>query len=126
MEEFLEVERHKLPREPRTPVTAESFAKWKETRMNKKEAEQEVSRKAKETQAMAGKSAGMSGRDLFTYNPLITDGDDDEGDDEDWDIEEYRSKAVTERDEAERKRLELLEGGIANTHLNGHSVDDAS
>ena len=124
MEEFLEVERYKLPKEPRTPVTAETFAKWKETRMNKKEAELEINRKAKETQAMAGKSAGMSGRDLFTYNPLITEGDDEGEDGGDWDLEEYRNKAMVERDEAERKRMEILEGGMATTNIhensNGH------
>lgn len=47
MEEFLTVERAKLPKEGLTPVTAESFKKWKETRMNKKEAEAEAQRKVR-------------------------------------------------------------------------------
>lgn len=128
MEEFLETERHKLPPNPRTPVTVESFKKWKETRMNKKEAELEASRKAKEVQAQAGKSAGMSGRDLFTFNPLLleeqdgeggSDGDGD-GDDDDWDLDDYRRKAQAERDEAERKRLEALSGGVESMHINGN------
>jgi hypothetical protein len=45
-------------------VTAETFAKWKKTRMDKKEAEAEVMRKAKEAQHSVGKNTGMSGRDL--------------------------------------------------------------
>lgn len=45
-------------------MTPESFAKWKRTRMDKKEAEQEALRKTKEAQSAAGKSSGMSGRDL--------------------------------------------------------------
>jgi hypothetical protein len=47
-----------------TPVTPETFAIWKKTRMDKKEAETEALRKAKEAQHSAGKNAGMSGRDL--------------------------------------------------------------
>jgi len=120
MEEFLEVERHKLPKDKLTPVTKESFAKWKETRMNKKEAEQDALAKTKAAQASAGKAAGMSGRDLFTYNPLLLEENeyDSEGDDDDdWDMEKWRAKATEERDEAERKRMAILEGGMADTTL---------
>ena len=56
-------QRHKLGSNL-TPVTPETFAVWKKTRMDKKEAEQEASRKTKELQSSAGKSSGMSGRDL--------------------------------------------------------------
>jgi hypothetical protein len=38
--------------------------------MDKKEAEQEALRKAKETQNAAGKNVGMSGRDLVSWVPL--------------------------------------------------------
>ena len=65
LEEFLEVERHKLGQNL-TPVTKETFGLWKRTRMNKKEAEMEAMRKAKETQHAAGKANGMSGRDLVS------------------------------------------------------------
>lgn len=51
-----------------TPVTPESFAKWKSTRMNKKLAEEEAAKKVKDSQAAAGKSNGMSGRDLVSIN----------------------------------------------------------
>lgn len=45
-------------------MTPETFAKWKKTRMDKKTAEEEAMRKAKDTHIQAGKSSGMSGRDL--------------------------------------------------------------
>ena len=45
-------------------MTPETFAKWKKTRMDKKDAELEALRKIKEAQHSAGKNAGMSGRDL--------------------------------------------------------------
>jgi len=65
LEEFLEVERHKLGSNL-TPVNKETFAKWKRTRMDKKEAEQETVRKSKDARFAAGKSSGMSGRDLVS------------------------------------------------------------
>jgi hypothetical protein len=65
LEEFLESERHKLGKDL-TPVTAESFAIWKKTRMDKKMAEDEVKAKLKEGSANSGKLTGLSGRDLVS------------------------------------------------------------
>ncbi|KAH0833188.1 hypothetical protein J3R83DRAFT_12217 [Lanmaoa asiatica] len=91
LEEFLETERHKLGSNL-TPVTPETFAIWKKTRMDKKDAEAEALRKAKEVQHAAGKIAGMSGRDLFQYNPEWFE-DQDEGDEsDDFDLTRYRTR----------------------------------
>ncbi|KAH7911670.1 hypothetical protein BJ138DRAFT_1236472 [Hygrophoropsis aurantiaca] len=98
LEEFLEVERHKLGSNL-TPVTPETFAKWKKTRLDKKEAEREAMRRAKETQHNAGKSAGMSGRDLFQYNPEWFEDEDDGDESEDWDLSKYRREQ--DNDESE-------------------------
>ncbi|KAJ7605617.1 hypothetical protein DFH06DRAFT_256688 [Mycena polygramma] len=104
LEEFLEVERHKLGPNL-TPVTPESFAIWKKTRMDKKTAEQEAIRKAKEQHSSAGKSTGMSGKDLFEYNPEWFE-DDDEGDaSDDWDITKYRKQQEDEDAAAEARRI---------------------
>jgi len=90
LEEFIEVERHKLGSNL-TPVTKESFAKWKQTRMDKKQAEMEAVREAKSAQAAAGKGLGMSGRDLFSYNPeWFEQHEDEEEGEEEWDISQYR------------------------------------
>ncbi|KAI0248898.1 hypothetical protein BJV78DRAFT_1232349 [Lactifluus subvellereus] len=105
LEEFLEVERHKLGPNL-TPVTRETFAKWKQTRMDKKEAEADALRKAKDTQAAAGKNSGMSGRDLFQYNPeWFQDSDEEE---EDWDLSKYRRQKEDEDRAAEIERIRLL------------------
>jgi len=111
LEEFLEVERHKLGTNL-TPVTPESFAKWKRTRMDKKQAEEEALRKAKDTQAAAGKNSGMSGRDLFTYNPEWFE-DEEEGDEEDWDLSKYRRNDWLEEREVEEgmQKLDVRNGG---------------
>ncbi|PSR72336.1 hypothetical protein PHLCEN_2v11784 [Hermanssonia centrifuga] len=106
LEEFLEVERHKLGSNL-TPVTPESFAKWKQTRMNKKQAEEEAVKKAKDTQAAAGKNSGMSGRDLFTYNPEWFEDEEDEEDE--WDLAKYRQQQEAADQVAEEERIRNLQ-----------------
>jgi len=77
-------QRHKL-KPPLTPVTPESFAIWKKTRLEKKAAEQEALEKAKTAQRAAGKLTGLSGRALFEVGGELY-GDEDEDGEEDWDI----------------------------------------
>jgi hypothetical protein len=107
-------------------VTPESFAKWKKTRMDKKDAETEAVRKAKEAQHLAGKSTGMSGRDLvrpvsslcflhtlcstylcptkFQFNPEWFE--DEDGDaEEEWDLDKYRKEQEEENLAEEEKRI---------------------
>jgi hypothetical protein len=77
-------QRHKL-KPPLTPVTPESFAIWKKTRLEKKAAEQEAMEKAKTAQRAAGKLTGLSGRALFEVGGDLYGDDEDDGE-EDWDI----------------------------------------
>lgn len=63
-------------------------------------------RKAKDAHAAAGKNSGMSGRDLFQYNPeWFQDSDEEE---EDWDLMKYRRQKEDEELEAENERIRLL------------------
>jgi hypothetical protein len=102
---IFDAQRHKLGPNL-TPVTRETFAKWKQTRMNKKEAEADVMRKTKDAQAAAGKNSGMSGRDLFQYNPeWFLDSDEE---DEEWDLTKYRRQKEDEDIAAENERLRML------------------
>jgi hypothetical protein len=82
-----------------TPVTLESFNQWKKNRIDMKEADESAARKSKETRMKAGRSQGMSGRDLFEFNPTMADDYDDEGDA--LDLTEY------DREEAEKERERL-------------------
>lgn len=106
LEEFLEVERHKLG-STLTPVTPETFAKWKRTRMDKKLAEEEAVKKSKDAQAAAGKNSGMSGRDLFTYNPEWFA--DEEEEEEDWDLAQFRQEQEDEDLATEEQRIRELQ-----------------
>ncbi|KAN0093147.1 hypothetical protein V8E55_003931 [Tylopilus felleus] len=117
LEVFLETERHKLGANL-TPVTLETFAIWKKTRMDKKEAEADALRKTKEVQHAAGKITGMSGRDLFQYNPEWFEDQDDGDESDDFDLTKYR------RDEEELyAELRQTEQDISNVHL--YEDDDA-
>lgn len=127
LEDFLEVERHKLGSNL-TPVTPESFAEWKRTRLDKKTAEQEALKKTKEAQNAAGRVNGMSGRDLFDYRPewFVDEEEDEDGEAADdsandggagrgWDLEGMRRETneAREREEAEeRERIEKLREGM--------------
>lgn len=104
LEDFLESERHKLTG-TLTPVTPETFAKWKKERMDKKAAEEEA-RKAKEA----------TGRMLFESGNWRADDeseeeDEDDDDDESWNLEALRRETERLRDEKEAERVTNLNGG---------------
>lgn len=98
LEDFLESERHKLTG-TLTPVTPETFAKWKRERLDKK---------AAEIEAQAAKEA--TGRAMFEKGDWEASGDEDSGDEEGgedddaWNMEKLRleTEAAAERKEAER------------------------
>ena len=98
LEDFLESERHKLTG-TLTPVTPETFAKWKAERMDKK---------AAEDQARLAKEA--TGRAMFEKGEWDASGDEDEeddgveDDDDTWNMEKLRqeTEALREKKEAER------------------------
>ncbi|KAJ9142316.1 Translation machinery-associated protein 46 [Coniochaeta hoffmannii] len=113
LEDFLESERHKLTG-TLTPVTPETFAKWKKDRLDKKAAEE---------QARVAKEA--TGRALFeSGNWRAVDSDDEAEDDDDdnddaWNLEKLRreTEALRQRKEEERlaKQLGLpLQNGVAD------------
>lgn len=109
LEEFLESERHKLTG-TLTPVTEESFAKWKRERLDKKAAEEEA-RKAKEA----------TGRALFESgnwrDPEDVDSEEESEDDDDerrdaWNLEALRRETEDLRDRTEKDRIAQLNGGV--------------
>lgn len=100
LEDFLESERHKLTG-TLTPVTPETFAKWKQDRLDKKAAEEQA-RQAKES----------TGRAMFeSGNWRFTEAADSEGEEEEDDadyIERLRAETQKIRDRKEEERLAAL------------------
>lgn len=95
LEDWLESERHKLTG-TLTPVTPETFAKWKKERIDKKAAEQE-----------AQKAKDATGRAMFE------DGDwkeeDESSDEEDEFADLVEQMKQTELEKEKRNREEFLE-----------------
>lgn len=120
LEDFLESERHKLTG-TLTPVTPESFAKWKKERLDKKAAEDQA-REAKEAtgRAMFEKGGWEESEgeddDDDDDDDESSDDEDEDGDDEqqdEWDMESMRRETERIREENEKKRLEGVGGQVA-------------
>ena len=102
LEDFLESERHKLTG-ALTPVTPESFAKWKKDRLDKKAAEEQA-RQAKEA----------TGRAMFESGNwrMADDESEDESDDDGnaWNLDALREETDALRQKKEDERLAQLDG----------------
>lgn len=83
--------------------------------MNKKEAEADAVRQTKEGRVASGRSNGMSGRDLFTFNPNLIDEESDDEDDgqADWDLVGYRAETEKAKNDSEAERIKRLEGDFS-------------
>jgi hypothetical protein len=122
LEDFLESERHKLTG-TLTPVTPETFAKWKKERLDKKAAEDEA-RIAKEA---TGRAMFEKGGWEDSEEEDESEDEDDEEDDADWDMESMRRETERIREENEKKRLEGVGGQVAiETDINGHDEEDGA
>ena len=104
LEDFLESERHKLTG-TLTPVTEESFAKWKKSRLDKKAAEDEA-RKAKEATGRAMFESGdWEASDDESDDEDEDEDDKDEEEDETWNLEAMRRETERLRAKKEEDRL---------------------
>ena len=113
LEDFLESERHKLTG-TLTPVTPETFAKWKKERLDKKAAEAEAL-KAREATGRAMFESGdwKDSEDEDSEEDDSSDNDDD--DQAAWNLEDMRK---------ETERLRALKEEDRLAKANGDSVPD--
>jgi len=121
LEDFLESERHKLSG-TLTPVTPDTFAKWKRDRLDKKAAEEEA-RKAKEA---TGRAMFESGDWKGSEDEESEDEEEDDDDDETWNLEAMRKETERLQREKEEKRLIALHGGAPPLVENGVDTADGS
>ncbi|KAL8791983.1 MAG: hypothetical protein Q9195_005401 [Heterodermia aff. obscurata] len=123
LEDFLETERQKLSGNL-TPVTPESFAKWKKERLDKKAAEEEAKRAKEATGRAMFESGGWEEESSDEEEEEEGEGggeeeEDEEGEgegDEGWDMEGMRRETERGREEAERRRVEGVGGAVVNGH----------
>ncbi|EHK26586.1 uncharacterized protein TRIVIDRAFT_118387, partial [Trichoderma virens Gv29-8] len=102
LEDFLESERHKLTG-TLTPVTPETFAKWKKERLDKKAAEEQA-RKAKDN---TGRALFESGK----WRDDDSEADSEDEDDDTWNLEKLRRETEALRQKKEEDRLAAIHGG---------------
>jgi DRG Family Regulatory Proteins, Tma46 len=116
LEDFLESERHKLTGNL-TPVTPETFAKWKKERLDKKAAEAEA-QKAKDA---TGKAMFESGNWEGSEDEDEDSEAEDDDDDGRWNLEAMRRETERLREKKEQERLAKLHGDPlpADTSTNG-------
>jgi len=95
IEQLVEAERAALSGQSLTKVTIESFLRWKERKRAEKCAKLNDEKEAKRQGVKDGKVVGVSGRELFEFNPDLVMGGDDEGaDDVTYKREEDDEEAV--------------------------------
>jgi len=117
LEDFLESERHKLTG-TLTPVTPETFAKWKKERLDKRAAEEEA-KKMKEA----------TGRAMFEkgdWEESDSEGDDDDDDNSSNDNDPWNLDALRRETEAARQKKEEERLGILSAGGGGEMVDIAA
>jgi hypothetical protein len=93
LEDFLESERHKLTG-TLTPVTEETFAKWKKERIDKKQAEEE-----------AKKMKDATGRAMFEKGDWQDSDADSDDEDAGWNLEAMRRETEAARARKEEERM---------------------
>lgn len=115
IEDLIETERAKiggnLPR-----ITLESFLAWKKAKIREKQDTEQKERDRKRDEFKAGRSIGLSGRDMFTFRPELAD---DDGQDEEGEEAYDLSRFDGEEDNVEVIREITLENLMAESLQSG-------
>ncbi|KAI0215553.1 Zinc finger CCCH domain-containing protein 15 [Lamellibrachia satsuma] len=98
LEELIEKERAALNSQNLTKVTLATFLKWKEKKRKEKIAKASELSSKKKTDYKAGRMIGISGREMFEFNPDLMTGDDDDA----------AGDIVYERDEDDIEEVEAV------------------
>jgi len=115
MEELVENKRAELSaRSDLTPVTLETFVKWKKRKLREKAeaAKKDVSKK--KDNLKSGQTTGLSGRELFSYNPNMAgeEDDDEEGCAVDMNLREKEEDNDTKVHEIKFDEYGIMDDGV--------------
>lgn len=81
LEELVEKERASLNSQNLTKVTLQTFLKWKDKKRQEKMKKIKADKDKRKKDMKSGNTSGISGRELFEFNPDLMLDDDDEADD---------------------------------------------
>jgi len=99
-----------------TKVTLETFIAWKKRKIQEKKEKLAAEEEKKKSDYKQGKQYGLSGREMFSFNPdLVDDGPMEEGDGA---YAEY-SRSEDDEDSIEFKELDLNELSLAAQEVDG-------
>ena len=113
IEELVEIERAKLGADLKK-VTLESFLEWKRRKIKERSENDEKESERKKAEFKAGRNLGLSGREMFTFNPELAM-------DEDMDEDEAAYENIPREDEGDRSYKEINLELLANE---AEEVDD--
>jgi len=87
IEDLIEKERANLGSGSLTKVTLETFVAWKKKKLKEKADSESKLKDKKKTDFKSGKTSGLSGREMFMFNPsILSQQNDEEEDGEDFDL----------------------------------------
>jgi len=110
IEELVETKRAELSaRTDLTPVTLESFVRWKKRKLREKAEKAKKEDSKKKDNAKSGLTTGLSGRELFSYNPTMAG---EEDDDEEGCAVDMRAREQEEDDGTKVHDIKFDEYGI--------------
>jgi len=121
LEELVEKERAALGADlPK--VTLESFLAWKQRKRRQQADKRSQDERRKRAEYKQGKQTGLSGRELFTFNPDLIAQDDEEADDERYSVHSSDEEEGTE--EGAEKRTKIIAKDIdISMFLNGLDLE---
>nr|CAG4637303.1 EOG090X0C5B [Ceriodaphnia reticulata]SVE73160.1 EOG090X0C5B [Ceriodaphnia reticulata] len=116
LEDLIEKERAALgPKQ--TKVTLETFLAWKKRKLREREETNTKENSRKKAEFKAGRSVGISGREMFTFNPDLARDDNVEDGDEAFDTTNL--PVEEEDDQMQYRELDLNELACAATSVDG-------
>lgn len=89
LEDLIERERAALGRDT-TKVTLETFLAWKKKKLKEKEEKEKKDMDKKKSDYRSGKEGGISGREMFIFNPDLAINQDMEEGDTDFDLKHIK------------------------------------
>jgi len=128
IEELIEEKRAELSRSNKqlTPVNLQTFVAWKKRKLRKKAENEKKESDKKKKNMKDGLTVGMSGRDMFLYDPkMVSNEDDDEDGGEAYDLAKM-SKENGEEEEADPVKVHEIkfdEFGIMDDGLDDATAD---
>nr|SVE74828.1 EOG090X0C5B [Daphnia carinata] len=116
LEDLVEKERAALgPKQ--TKVTLETFLAWKKRKLREREESSNKENTRKQAAFKAGRSVGISGREMFTFNPDLARDDDMEDGDEAFDTANLPNEE--EEGEVQYRELDLNALACVGTDVDG-------